>query len=159
MTGGSSALVALLICAAAAALEGALAGRGIRARFGELCLPRFSPSLSVWFLIGSAYYIICFIVLYRLLTAHLASSTHRAAFILLLVFMAANAGWGWLFFRRKNLRASFLAFFPYGFLTLALVLVLTRIDSTSAVLLASYLAYLGYALWWAHRVWVLNRAQ
>ena len=158
MTGSKSAFFALVICAGAAALEGALAGRSIRARFGALRLPRFSPSLSVWFLIGAAYYVMCFAILYRLLSSNLPSNKHRVVFILLLIFMAANAAWGFLFFRRKDLRASFLAFFPYGFVTLVLMLMLQSIDPISALLLAPYFAYLGYAVWWAHRVWVLNRA-
>lgn len=115
------------------------------------------PSASAS-LIGAAYYGICFTILYRLLASTLPSSKRRVAFILALMFMAANAAWGLLFFRRKDLRASFLAFFPYGLVTLLLVLVLTSIDATSAWLLTPYLVYLGYALWWAHRVWVLNRS-
>ena len=70
--------------------------------------------------------------------------------------MAVNAGWGFLFFRLKNVRASFLAFLPYIALTLALLMILISKDRISALLLAPYLTYLGYALWWAHRVWVLN---
>lgn len=153
-----AATFALLICASAAALEGALAGRGIRARFAELQLPPFSPSLAAWVLIGGTYYIICFAILYRLLGAGLPSRSHTAAFILLLLLMVFNAAWGILFFRSKNLRASFLAFVPYGVLALVLVVVLASADATSALLWGPYLAYLGYALWWTHRVWVLNRA-
>jgi len=128
------------------------------ARFAELRLPRFSPSFTVWVSIGGAYYIICFAILYRLLASHLPGSIHNAAFILVVLLMAANAAWGVLFFRRKDLRASFLAFFPYDLLTLVLTLMLANIDWIAALLLAPYLAYLGYASWWAHRVWVLNRA-
>src|SRR5688572_6176245 len=152
------ALLALLICAIAAGLEAALAGRGVRARFVELRLPRYSPSLSAWILIGGAYYLICFAILYRLLTADLHSGSRTVAFILLLILMVLNAAWSVLFFRLKNLRASFLAFVPYGVLTLVLVVMLATTDRVSALLLAPYLAYLGYAVWWAHRVWVLNRS-
>lgn len=152
------AVLALLICVGAAVLEGKLAGRGVRARFAELRLPRYSPPLTVWFLIGGAYYIICFAILYRLLATDQVSRSHALAFILLLILMAVNAGWGFLFFRLKNLRASFLAFVPYGIVTLLLVVTLATTDRVSALLLAPYLAYLGYALWWAHGVWVLNRA-
>lgn len=153
----SPAIVALLICIGAAVLEGTLAGRGIRARFAELRQPRFSPPLAVWFAIGGGYYLICFVLLRRLLASELPSPTHMAAFALLLVLMAANAAWGFLFFRRKDLRASFLAFLPYGLVALVLELVLASIDRTSALLLVPYLGYLGYSLWWAYRLWVLNR--
>jgi tryptophan-rich sensory protein len=152
----SPVVVALLICVVATILEAALAGRGVRARFAELRLPPYSPSLTAWFLIGGAYYVICFVILYRLLVSDPRSSSHPVAFILLLVLMALNAAWGFLFFRFKNLRASFLAFVPYGVLTLVLVVMLATTDRISALLLAPYLVYLGYALWWSYRVWVLN---
>ena len=154
----SPAIVALLICVGAAVLEGALAGRGIRARFAVLRQPRFSPPLSVWFALGGAFYLICFALLYRLLTSGFPTATHRAAFILVLALMVANGAWGLLFFRRKDLRASFLAFVPYGLVAFALVLLLARIDRTSALLLMPYLAYFPYALWWFYRLWALNRS-
>jgi translocator protein len=149
------ALIALLICAAGAALEGVLAGGGVRARFAELRQPPFSPPLTVWFVIGGAYYIICFVILYRLLVSEL-STTHRVALLLLLALMIANAAWGLLFFRRKNLRASFLAFLPYTLVAMVLMLVLARIDRTSALVLTPYLLYMGYSVWWSYRLWALN---
>jgi len=152
------AILALLICAVAAALEGALAGRGVRARFAELRQPRFSPPLPLWFVIGAAYYVICLVILYRLLASESITSAHRAALVLLLALMIANAAWGFLFFRRKDLRASFLAFLPYTSVAIALLLVLAPIDPTSALVLTPYLLYLSYSLWWSYRLWVLNRA-
>lgn len=152
-------IIAFAICVAGAVLEGALAGRGVRARFAELRQPPFSPSLTVWFLIGGVYYVICFVLLYRLLGSALPSATHKAAFVLLLVLMAANALWGFLFFRRRDLRLSFLAFLPYGLVGIALALVLVVIDPTSALVLIPYLFYLGYAAWWSRRLWILNRPE
>lgn len=80
----SPVVVALLICVVAAILEGAMLGRGVRARFVELRLPRYSPSLTAWFVIGGAYYVICFVVLYRILTSDLRNGSHTVAFTLLL---------------------------------------------------------------------------
>lgn len=71
--------------------------------------------------------------------------------------MAANAVWGFVFFRLKDLRMSFLAFLPYGLLGVALALVLVVVDPTSAVVFIPYVAYLGYAVWWSYRLWILNR--
>jgi tryptophan-rich sensory protein len=151
------AILALLICGGAAALEGALAGRGVRARFDELRQPRFSPSLAVWFVIGAVYYLVCFVILYRLLGSDLAGAPHRAAAMLLIILMVANAGWGLLFFRWRHLRASFLALLPYSVVVVGLWLVLWRVDRTSALVLAPYVVYVAYAVWWSHQVWVLNR--
>jgi tryptophan-rich sensory protein len=146
----------LIICAGAAGLEGSIAGGGVRARFRELRLPSYSPSLFVWFVIGAAYYVICFAILNRLLAAGLPTSRHQLAFVLLLVLMVLNAGWGWLFFRRKDLRASYLAFFVYDLVALVLTGVLAGIDPLSALLLFLYFLYQLYAIWWAHRLWKLN---
>lgn len=152
----SPAVLTLLICAGAALLEGSIAGPGVRVRFAQLRLPSYSPSLTIWFVIGGVYYVICYAVLYRLLAVGLPSSRHQTAFILAVILMVVNAGWGFLFFRRKALRASFLAFFPYGVLALVLTGVLATIDATSAFLLVPYVAYLGYSTWWAYRLWQLN---
>ena len=152
----SPALLALLICAGAATLEGSIAGSGVGARFRELRLPAYSPSLFVWFLIGAAYYVICYAILYRLLAAGLPTSRHQLAFGLILVLMVLNAGWGWIFFRRKDLRASYLAFFGYDIVALGLIAVLAGIDPFSALLLFLYFLYQLYAIWWARRLWKLN---
>jgi translocator protein len=152
----SPAVLAVIICVFAAALEGLIAGGGVRARFRELRLPSYSPSLRIWVVIGGLYYILCYIILYRLLAAGLPSSRHQLAFVLLLVLMVLNAGWGWLFFRRRDLRASYLAFFVYDVVALVLAALLARIDPTSALLLVPYLLYQLYAIWWAHRLWKLN---
>ena len=111
----------------------------------------------MWLLIGGAYYVVCFAILYRLIASDLPSTSHKAAVVVLLMLMVANAAWGFLFFRVGNLRASFLAFIPYGLLALLLAALLATIDLTCLMLLAPYLAYLGYATWWAHSLWLLNR--
>jgi tryptophan-rich sensory protein len=149
-------VLALIICVIAAALEGLIAGRGVRARFRELRLPSYSPPLAIWVLIGGAYYVICYVILYRLLAAGLPSSRHQVGFVMLLVLMVLNAAWGWLFFRRKDLRASYLAFFLYDAVAVFLIVVLAGIDAISALLLVPYLLYQLYAIWWAHRLWKLN---
>ena len=48
----SPLFVALAMCAASAALEGLLSGRGVRGRFAELRLPTWSPPLGVSQLAG-----------------------------------------------------------------------------------------------------------
>ncbi|MGI8431420.1 MAG: hypothetical protein ACR2MW_03905 [Chthoniobacterales bacterium] len=55
----SSILLALIIRLAAAALEGVLAGRGVRERLAELWMPAYSPPFCLWLVIGAFYYTIC----------------------------------------------------------------------------------------------------
>ena len=152
------ALVSAAICAGAAALEGVAAGRDVRARFAELQLPRFSPPLAMWIAIGLGYYVVCFVVLQRLLSLDSASTQRTVALGLLIAAMLINAAWGWLFFRLKNMRASYLTYLPYGIIILALATLLLRIDPGSALVLLPYLVYLIYAAWWGRALWRLNGA-
>jgi len=148
--------LSLAICVVMAALEGVMAGSGVRQRFAELRLPAGSPSLPVWIAIGVFYYAISFVVLYRLLLHGLTESRTQIPFVLMLVIMTYNAGWNWLFFRRRDLKASFLSFIPYGVLVAALIVCLARIDLWAVAALAPYLAYLLYATWWGYRLWRVN---
>jgi len=153
----SPTLLALILCAAAAALEGLAAGGSVKARFGELRLPPLSPPLAVWIGIGVGYYVICLVILSRLLATPLASATTgRLALGLICALMLANAAWGLLFFRRRDLRLSFLAFPPYAVLALALGATLLGVDRIAALVLLPYLLYLIYATWWGYRLWRLN---
>ena len=137
-------------------LEGLLAGGSVRQRFSELRLPALSPSLGLWVAIGVLYYLICFLIIYRLLASGLSAPLASVAFGLLLAVMLFNAGWGFLFFRRKSVRASFIAFFPYAGLVFGLAGLLLWVDRMALVILMPYLAYLGYAIWWSYRLWRLN---
>ena len=148
--------LSLAICGVAALLEGLLAGGGVRQRFAELRLPPLSPPIGLWVAIGILYYLICFVILHRLLAGGLSSPFASAAFGLLLMIMLFNAGWGYLFFRLRSVRASFLALFPYVALVFVLAGLLLWLDPIALAFLLPYLAYLGYAIWWGHRLWRLN---
>ena len=147
---------ALIICIASALLEGLAAGSGVRQRFAELRLPRLSPPLPVWVGIGLLYYVICFAISYRLLGAGIGLSLRGGAFALLLVLMGINIFWNVVFFRRKDLYASYFSFWPYPLVALALLLVLWTSDTLAAWIFLPYFLYLGYAIWWGRRLWQLN---
>jgi tryptophan-rich sensory protein len=97
----TTALVAaLVICGASALFEGLAAGRGVKQRFVELQLPRYSAPLATWIGIGALYYGICFAISYRLLSADVGFSLRGGAFALLLLLIGINIFWNVLFFRR-----------------------------------------------------------
>ena len=151
-------LLALIVCLAAATLEGALAGSGVRQRLAELRIPRYSPPFTLWIAIGVAYYAICFVLLRRLLTRPSFTPTIVAAITLLLLILLVNALWNVFFFRWRNLRASFVIFIPYALLVISLGVCLFRTDRFRAALLLGYGLYLVYATCWAYRLWLLNKA-
>jgi benzodiazapine receptor len=149
-------VLSLLVCLSAAALEGALAGAGVRRRFAELQLPTYSPPFALWIVIGVLYYALSFLLLWRLLSSAQFTAHNIGALVLLGLIMLFNSGWSILFFRLRTLRGSFLAFFPYMILVISLAAVLAHIYPLGAWLLALYCVYLCYATWWGYRLWRLN---
>ena len=149
-------VIALIICIAAAALEGVLAGGRVRQRLNELQMPRYTPPFSIWLLIGIVYYAICFIVLRHLLAIRPQTFWSLLSLSLLASILLTNAFWNFLFFRRRNLMASFIAFVPYAGLVVALVISLIRAYPLGASLFTCYCLYLLYAAFWSYRLWRLN---
>ncbi|HET6360723.1 MAG TPA: TspO/MBR family protein [Gemmatimonadota bacterium] len=149
-------LYSIVLCATSAALEGLLAGRGVQARFEDLRLPRFSPPLVVWFVIGGLFYALCFTVSYRLFQLP-PSGLRNAGIALLVCMMLMNALWNYLFFRARNLFLSFLAFLPYGLVAIALFVLTLELDRIAALTLLPYILYLGYAIAWGYSLWKRNR--
>lgn len=152
----SPLLYSLVICAISATLEGILAGRGVGARFADLRLPRYSPPLPVWFVIGGVFYLICFTVLYRLFSLP-ASGLRDAALALLVGMMLMNALWNYVFFRVRDLFLSFVACLPYGLMAVALLALTLKLDRLATLALLPYILYLGYAGVWGYGLWRLNR--
>lgn len=143
-------------CALSVALEALFAGGGIKARLAELRVPRYAPPLWVWIVIGAFYYIICFAVLYRLLSMPGVVPWRGWAGMLIGSMMLIAALWNYLFFRTRNLFHAFVVGFPYSLVVLALFLLLLRLDRVAAFCLLPYLFYLMYAGALGHRLWKLN---
>ncbi len=152
-----SSIGALVLCVASAIAEALFAGTGVKTRFQTLRLPRYSPPLWAWGLIGLFYYAVCFVVLKALL-----DQTHRGTqwyltFGSLLTLMTANACWNFIFFRRGDLRASFFFLLGYGGLALGLLALLALADRRVALVFFAYVVYLLYAATWAYNLWHTNR--
>lgn len=145
-----------MICIAAAALEGALAGRGVRQRLAQLRMPPYSPPFALWLVIGFLFYAMCFAILRRLLGSGGAVPSHRVALLLLILVLLANALWSVLFFRWRDLCASFFDFIPYAALVAASVGLVARAYPLGAIFLFCYCLYLIYAINWGYRLWRLN---
>ena len=151
-----SAVIAFIICAIAAALEGAAAGPGVKKRLASLRVPRWALPFRAWVVVGGIYYLLCFAVLFRLLRVP-SSQLQTTALTMTLGLMAANAAFNFVFFRRANLYVSFLFFFPYSALAVALFVLLLQVDLISAGIFGPYLVYFVYATAWGYQVWQLNR--
>lgn len=151
-----SAIAALAACIAGAGLEGVLAGRGVRRRLAELRQPPYSPPFVVWMGIGLAYYVICFVLLSRLIGS-VTSPLRWWAVVLVLILMAGNAIWNLVFFRFRDIDAGVAVSAVYAALAVVLAIVLLWVDPVGAWVLLPYLVYLAYAAWWMLALRRLNR--
>lgn len=119
-------------------------------------MPGLAPPFWVWTLIGVAYYVLFFFLISSLLSTQPTIPLTEIGVALTAILMVLNAGWNWVFFRRKSLRLSFLLFMPYLACALLLALVLHRLGNPFFVWYLLYLFYLLWATWWGCRVWRLN---
>ena len=156
MPAGYAILISVGACILAAALEGACAGKNVKAFYAELRFPRYSAPLWVWGIIGGVYYLIFWFALYRLLRLDGHSTLRGAALALLLFMMAVNALTNYVIFRARNLRLSFIIGNLFPVMDMALFLCLLRLDRVAAWVLMPYLLYRIYAVWWGYSLWRLN---
>lgn len=150
------ALWAISICLVGVLLEGLFAGRGVKRHLAQLHQPPLSPPFAVWVGIGVLYYLVCFIVLSRLINFW-DSPLWGVTLALMLILLIGNAAWNLVFFRLKNVRASTVVMLAYLAIALLVATLLTRIDRVSSWVFLPYLIYLLYAAWWSLSVWRLNR--
>ena len=148
-------LVAGAICLAAAVAEGLLSGN-TSAFLKSIKQPPWAPPLPAWIAIGLLYYAACFFALTRVLSFGLERPVAAAALAVLIVVMAANAAFNWIFFKRREFRASYYYYFPYVALVAALIALLAQIDMLAAGVFVAYACYLPFALVWSYRIWKLN---
>ena len=149
------AVLALVACVISAALEGVLAGRGVRQYFASLRQPGYALPLWSWYIVGGLYYVMCFVVLVRILGLE-PGRTRNFALLLSAKLMAANAVWNYLFFRLRSPGAAFALSVPYSLIAVGLLVCLAGLDRLAAWVLLPYLVYLLYANAWGYRLWQLN---
>jgi len=110
----------------------------------------------VWVGIGLCYYLICFVVLSRLMSST-RSPLWRAAFALVVALLLGNALWNLVFFRLRNVEASTIVLVAYVAIAAILAILLNFIDPISGWVFLPYLIYLAYATWWLLSLRRLNR--
>ena len=156
MTASSALLISLGICAIGAILEGIAAGNNIRPLFAKLRFPSYSAPLWVWYIIGALYYATYGFILYRILRYDGLSLLKPIAFILVLVIVAANAFWNYVFFRAQRLFYGLVVGLLYSVVAFALFACLLQFDRVAAWVQVPYLLYLTYAYRWSRGLLKLN---
>jgi tryptophan-rich sensory protein len=146
-------VIALSICAVAAAFEGLCAGRDPMGQLKATKQPSWSPPNWAWVLIGIAWYIICFLGLARLLALW---ADHPLPVILLVALMLATASANVFSFRMKRFDLAFYFLFPYWLLLAAFFYATCPLDRLTCGLFAIYAGYQVYAAAWGYRLWQMN---
>jgi benzodiazapine receptor len=152
----SAILISLGVCLLAATLEGVCAGKNVKTYFASLRWPSYSAPLWVWYIIGGVYYLIFFFIIYRILRLNADSTLKPAVLGLILFMMVVNGLWNYVFFRARNLFASFISGSLAPMLDLALFICLIKLDKIAAWSLIPYLLYRVYAVWWGYGLWKNN---
>ena len=148
--------MALSICLGAAILEILCAGTSVRQYLRQLKWPRYSPPLWGWYLIAFFYYAVLFFCAYRILGLPSTAPLRSVTLVLLLSLAILNAVWNLLFFRARNLAATFAFSLFYSAIVVFFLFCLSRSDALAATVLGFYAAYLVYANVWGYRLWRLN---
>ncbi|HEX3231552.1 MAG TPA: TspO/MBR family protein [Pyrinomonadaceae bacterium] len=156
MTAVSALLLSIGICVLGAILEGIAAGSNIKPLFAKLRFPSYSAPLWVWYIIGVLYYATYGFILYRILRYDGVSILRPIAFALVLVIMAANAFWNYVFFRAQRLYYGFVVGLLYSVVAFALFVCLLQFDRVAAWAQVPYLLYLTYAYRWSRGLLRLN---
>lgn len=155
MSVGYAILTSIVICALAAALEGACAGRNVRAFFSTLIFPPYSAPLWVWSVIGGLYYLNFGFVTYRVLRLD-SFGLRNATLALALFMMIANGLSNYVIFRARNLHAFFIIGCLAPVFDISLFICLIQLDAIAAWSLVPYLIYRVYAVWWGYALWKAN---
>jgi translocator protein len=140
-----------------AALGGTLPGDGLTTWYPSLRKSKLVLPLWAFAPVAVLYYLMCGLILYRLLVRVKASHSQRLALALLLTVMAANEGWNYLLFGRRSTQAGLWGMLVFTGLTTALFRLLRQVDQQSAALIQAYLVWLGYDVVYAFELWRLNR--
>ena len=148
-------VTALAVCLVGALLAGLCAGSGAKKYLSELKWPSFSPPLCAWYTIGVVYYVVVFVCVYRVLQRP-TLPFRNAALTLLLMIVVLNALWNVLFFRAKNLRATFIFSLCYSVIVIGCWYCLSQFNHLVAFVFGFYVIYLVYANGLGYRLWRLN---
>ncbi|MCA9750742.1 MAG: tryptophan-rich sensory protein [Gemmatimonadetes bacterium] len=155
-SGPRAAVWATTICLLAAAFEATISGQNVASRFARLTTPSVSPPFWGWCVIGVAYYVVCFVVLYRLIGHGKPGGWRRVTLGLAVALMLTNAVWNWAFFGAHGRLLALVLLVPYNEMALALLLAAARVDRVAQLAFLPYSIFLIYADYWALAVWRLN---
>jgi len=139
-----------------AVLGTALVGGSGLGWYAGLAKPWFLVPLRVFYLVGSLYYMLAAVVLYRVL-ARIDDPRGRAiSFGLSVGVLLLNELWNYGFFGLRSTLAGFLGMAVFLAALTVLIAALRRYERFLAGLLIPYYVWVLYDLAWTYALWRLN---
>jgi tryptophan-rich sensory protein len=145
----------VLLCLISIVIEGVSATKEGKQWFENLNQPKYSFSLSVWYLIGGLYYIIFGMIAYRLFTD--TKVVFSIPIIVLVLLMIINGLSNFILFRFRSLKGFYWILFPFTALFISFFLILLNNDRASVGLASIYLIWLPYDFYYLYNLWKLNQ--
>ena len=151
-------LAAIALPVLFAAFGTALVGGSGLDWYAGLDKPRFLVPLRVFYLVGSLYYALAAVVLYRVLVRVDDPRGRTVSFGLTVGVLFLNELWNYAFFGLRSTLAGFLGIAVFLAPLTALVVTLRTYERVSAWLLVPYYLWVLYDLAWTYELWRLNGA-
>jgi translocator protein len=126
--------------------------------YAGLDKPRFLVPLRVFYLVGSLYYALAAVVLYRVLVRVDDPRGRALSFGLTVGVLFLNELWNYGFFGLRSTLAGVLGIAVFLVPLTALVVALRTYERVSAWLLVPYYLWVLYDLAWTYELWRLNGA-
>ncbi len=148
-------LAGWLILAFAAASIGAIASLNAGSFYGELQRPAWAPAAWLFGPVWSVLYLLMGIAAWLVWRTD-GFRINRAALVLFVLQLAANALWTWVFFAWHQGAAAFAEILLLWALIVATLRSFRRLNTLAGLLLVPYLAWVTFAAALTLGVWRLN---
>ncbi|MBM7553012.1 tryptophan-rich sensory protein [Thalassobacillus pellis] len=131
-------------------------GDALTVWYAGLNKPWYLVPLWFFIMVGILYYLMSGVILYRQLRSFKESKFRKIALGLILVMLAGNEMWNYLFFGLESIFLGFISLIPFSIVVGLLAFVLRKVDRLSYRILLPYLFWLGYDLLWAYGLYMRN---
>ncbi len=148
-------LAAWLLLTFAAAAAGGLASARAGAFYAELMRPEWAPPAWLFGPVWSTLYVFMGVAAWLVWRAR-GFAGARAALLLFIAQLGANALWTWLFFVWRLGALAFADIVVLWALIAATIVLFWRVSRVAAALLVPYLAWVSFATALTYAVWRLN---
>ena len=150
-------LAGWLLLAFIAAAVGAVAATDAPTFYAELVRPAWAPPASIFGPVWSVLYAFMAVSAWLVWRARDLAPA-RAALVLFIVQLAANALWSWLFFAWRYGALAFAEVLLLWGLIVATIILFWRVRPLAALLLLPYLVWVTFASALTFAIWRLNPA-